>query len=85
MSNSVWNLLNDLSKKSGITEILINGPKNVFVEKGGEFIQLNANIPAEDIKNFIKEVAELNHKYCDNDNPILEGNLPDGLIINIIT
>ena len=84
MSNSVWNLLNDLSKKSGITEILINGPKNVFVEKGGEFIQLNANIPAEDIKNFIKEVAELNHKYCDNDNPILDGNLPDGSRINII-
>lgn len=84
MSNSVWNLLNDLSKKSGITEILINGPKNIFVEKGGEFIQLNANIPAEDIKIFIKEVADLNHKHCDNDNPILDGNLPDGSRINII-
>lgn len=84
MSNSVWNLLNDLRKKNGITEILINGPKSVFVEKGGEFIQLNTNIPSEDIKHFIKEVAELNHKYCDNDNPILDGNLPDGSRINII-
>ncbi len=84
MNNSIWNLLNDLSKKQGITEVLINGPKNVFVEKSGEFIQLNANIPAEDIKNFIKEVAELNHKHCDHDNPILDGNLPDGSRINII-
>ena len=84
MSNSIWNLLNDLSKKTGITEILINGPKSVFVERGGEFIQLNANIPASDIKLFIKEVADLNHKHCDNDNPIMDGNLPDGSRINII-
>ena len=84
MNNSVWNLLNDLSKKSGITEILINGPKSVFVEKSGEFIQLNANIPAEDIKKFIKEVADFNQKHCDSDNPILDGNLPDGSRINII-
>lgn len=84
MSNSIWNLINDLNKKSGITEILINGPKNVFVEKSGQFIQLNANLPAADIKSFIKEVADHNQKHCDNDNPILDGTLPDGSRINII-
>jgi pilus assembly protein CpaF len=84
MANSIWNLINDLGKKNGITEILINGPKNVFVERGGQFIQINANLPLVDIKEFIKEVAELNQKHCDNDNPILDGNLPDGSRINII-
>ena len=62
MTNSIWNLINDLSKKSGITEILINGPQNVFVERSGQFIQLNANLPANDIKQFIKEVADHNQK-----------------------
>lgn len=84
MTNSIWNLLNDLSKKNGITEILINGPKNVFVERAGQFIQINANLPAQDIKQFIQDVAEMNQKTCDNDNPILDGNLPDGSRINII-
>lgn len=84
MNNSIWNLINDLNKKSGITEILINGPKNVFVEKGGQFIQLNANLPASDIQQFIKDIAEMNQKTCDGDNPILDGNLPDGSRINII-
>lgn len=84
MSNSVWNLLNDLSKKNGITEILINGPKSIFIEKTGELIQLNTNIPVTDIEQFIKEVAELNHKHCDSDNPVLDGKLPDGSRINII-
>ncbi len=84
MTNSLWNLINDLNKKSGITEILINGPKNVFVEKGGQFIQLNANLPEADIKAFIKEVADHNQKRCDQDNPIMDGTLPDGSRINII-
>jgi pilus assembly protein CpaF len=84
MTNSIWNLLNDLSKKSGITEILINGPKHVFVERGGQFIQLSANLPLTDIHDFIKEVADFNHKVCDANNPILDGNLPDGSRINII-
>lgn len=84
MTNSIWNLINDLNKKAGITEILINGPKNVFVERGGQFIQLSANLPAADIKTFIKEVADFNQKVCDQNNPILDGNLPDGSRINII-
>lgn len=84
MTNSIWNLINDLNKKSGITEILINGPKSVFVERGGQFIQLNANLPGSDIKDFIKDVAQHNQKHCDQDNPILDGNLPDGSRINII-
>jgi pilus assembly protein CpaF len=83
-TNSIWNLINDLSKKSGITEILINSPKHVFVEKGGQFIQINANLPAADIKEFVKEVADLNQKHCDENHPILDGNLPDGSRVNII-
>ncbi len=84
MTNAIWNLINDLNKKSGITEILINGPKHVFVEKGGQFIQINANLPALDINNFIQEVATMNQKICDKDNPIFDGNLPDGSRINVI-
>ena len=83
-NNSIWNLINDLNKKSGITEILINGPKSIFVERGGQFIQLNANLPAQDINVFIQEVAAFNQKVCNNDNPILDGNLPDGSRINVI-
>lgn len=82
--NSVWNLIEDLNKKSGITEIAINGPRHIFVEKGGHFIQINANIPKEDIMEFVANVAEINQKKCDSDNPIMDGTLPDGSRVNII-
>jgi pilus assembly protein CpaF len=83
-NNSVWKLINDLSSKKGITEIVINNPKTVFVERGGQFIQLNVDLVKEDIYSFVDEVAKLNNGVCNIDNPILDGNLPDGSRINMI-
>lgn len=77
-------MLEDLATKKGITEIVINGPKSIFVERAGEFIGLNASFSRNDISTFIKEVADYNRKECDGDNPILDGNLPDGSRINIV-
>ena len=39
LTNTVWKLLNELSKKSGITEVIINNIDNelVFVDPGGIF------------------------------------------------
>lgn len=82
--NAVWALVNDLGTKKGISEIVINGPKEVFVERGGQFIQLNVTLSKEDIRDFSAEMAEFNKKIFDVDNPILDGNLPDGSRVNIL-
>ncbi|MFG1526710.1 CpaF family protein [Halobacteriovorax sp. RZ-2] len=83
--NSVWKMLEDLSTKKGISEIVINGSKNVFVERGGEFIGLNVPLNKKDILEFSNEVALFNKKKFSNENPILDGRLPDGSRINIIS
>ena len=83
--NTVWKLVNDLNTKKGITEIVINGPKSIFVERGGQFIQLNFAITKQDIYKFIEEVADYNKKTCNHESPIMDGNLPDGSRINVIT
>jgi pilus assembly protein CpaF len=83
-NNSVWSLIQDLSNKKGITEIAINSPKQVFVEREGKFIQLNVQLSKHDMYGFIKDVSNYNKKICDADHPILDGNLPDGSRINAI-
>ncbi|MBT7610858.1 MAG: CpaF family protein [Bacteriovoracaceae bacterium] len=82
--NTVWNLVNELSAKKGITEIVINGPKTVFVERGGQFIQLNVSLTKKDMYDFIDEIALYNKKNCDASEPIFDGSMPDGSRINAI-
>ena len=84
MSNTMWKLIEDLDKKEGITEVIINAPDNVYVERSGKFIQLNVKLTKRDIVEFSKEVAITNHSVFDDDNPILDGVLADGSRINII-
>ncbi len=85
MENSVWNLIDELSKKKGITEIIINSPDFVYIEREGELIRLNTSIEANDIATFCQEVAGMNKLYFNEESPIIDGVLPDGSRINIIS
>ncbi len=82
--NTVWKMVNDLSRKQGITEIVINSPNAVFVERGGQFIQLNVNLELADIEDFIKDAYKFNERNDYDRSPILDGKMPDGSRINII-
>ncbi len=79
----VWALLKKLSTKSGLTEIVINGPNDIFVEKGGEFIPIDVKIKQDSINQFIQDVSIYNKRDLDENNPLFNGSLPDGSRINI--
>ena len=76
-------LLKKLSTKSGITEIVINGHDDIFVEKQGEFISIDVKITQDSINEFISDVAVFNKRDLDENNPLFNGSLPDGSRINI--
>lgn len=80
----IHDFLDELAKRSGITEVIINRPDNVFVEKDGELIKLETKFREEDIESFCQEVAAYNRKSFNHETPILDGNLTDGSRINLI-
>ena len=77
-------LLKKLSTKSGLTEIVINGPNDIFVEKEGEFIPIDVKIKQDSINQFIQDVSIYNKRDLDENNPLFNGSLPDGSRINIL-
>lgn len=83
--NSVWELLKDLDKKAGVTEVIINNPQVVYVEHLGDLVKLNLQLNSQDIDTFVKEVAKLNQQDFGPAHPVLDGSLPDGSRINIIS
>ena len=84
MSNRVGEVIEELSKKSGISEIVINRPDNIYVEKDGEMIRLDVKFSDEDLEKFCHEIANYNRKDFNSYSPILDGVLPDGSRINLV-
>lgn len=85
LNNSTWKLLNDLSSKKGISEIIINNVDNIYIERDGELIRLNVRLSPDDIMGFCKDIAKFNKVNFNSNHPIIDGVMPDGSRINIIS
>jgi pilus assembly protein CpaF len=82
--NRINDLIDELAKKAGISELIINKNDNVYVEKDGEMIRIDAKFSDEEIEDFCEGLAKHNKKQFNSDYPILDGNLPDGSRVNLI-
>ena len=85
LTNSVWRLIDELNKKAGISEIIINNIDNVYIEREGELIRLNVKLHPEHVIAFCRDVAKYNKTNFNTSFPIVDGSLPDGSRINIIS
>lgn len=76
---------------ASITEIMINGTHNIFIEKDGQLITMkdsqglaiNYRSEAEIMHVIDKIVAPINRKV-DQSNPIVDARLPNGSRVNIV-
>ena len=82
--NKIYELLEEISTRGGVTEVIINRLDNIFVEVDGELIRLDLKLTNDEIDNFCLEIANSNKKPFDNQHPIFDGNLSDGSRVNFI-
>ncbi len=68
-----------------VSEIMINGPDQIFIEKGGKLILTDARFAShEALLSALRNMAQYVGKMIDEDHPILEARLPDGSRIEAI-
>lgn len=82
--NRINDLIDELSKKTGISELIINNNDNVYVEKDGEMFRIDTKFSDDEIEDFCLSLAKYNRKEFNKEFPILDGNLPDGSRVNLI-
>ncbi|HMR09352.1 MAG TPA: CpaF family protein [Polyangiaceae bacterium] len=62
-----------------VSEVMINGPDQVFIEKGGQLFLTDVKFEgAEALMAALRTAAQFVGKFVDEKRPILEGRLPDG-------
>jgi len=68
-----------------VSEIMINGPKDIFVERKGLVYKVENQFPNEDsLVSAMRAVAQSVGRVMDADNPRLDARLPDGSRIAVV-
>ena len=77
--------IKDLLEDAGVSEIMINGPKEIFVEKKGLVYKTDAQFHNEEaLVSAMRAIAQSVGRRIDKDNPRLDARLPDGSRIHVV-
>ncbi len=77
--------ISDLLEDPTVTEVMINGPSEVFIEKGGLVYRVDNAFASDDaLLAAIRSIAQSVGRIIDDDNPRLDARLPDGSRIHAI-
>lgn len=87
-SDAIANLLGpikDLLDDESVSEVMINGPFEIFVEKKGLVYKVENRFPNEDaLISAMRAIAQSVGRVFDGDNPRLDARLPDGSRIHAV-
>ena len=68
-----------------VTEIMVNGPKKVFVEKKGKLVKSNVTFDDDDhVLRIIDRIILPLGRHVDSDSPTVDARLPDGSRVNAV-
>ena len=77
--------INDLLKDPSISEVMINGPHEIFVEQKGLVFKVpNKFSDEEALMASMRAIAQSVGRVIDSDNPRLDARLPDGSRIAVV-
>ena len=85
--NSVRRLdvLQELLEDQDITEIMINGPDHIFIEKGGQLLDSGKKFPSQaKLEDVIQQIVSKVNRVVNEASPIVDVRLLDGSRVNVV-
>ena len=78
-------LLDSIIKDDEITEVMINGPDEIFVEKSGALYKLDQVFDDEkQLEDIVQKIVGQAGREVNQANPIVDTRLPDGSRVNVV-
>ena len=80
-----FGLLDAIISDDTITEVMINGPENVFIEQNGRLFKLDKQFESQRrLEDVIQRIVGLAGREVNQANPICDTRLPDGSRVNVV-
>ena len=78
-------VLQELLEDETVTEIMINGVKDVFVERNGQLYRSDKHFMSEEkLEDVIQQVVAGTNRYVNELSPIVDARLEDGSRVNVV-
>lgn len=78
-------LLQELIEDESITEVMINGVQNIFVEKQGRLYLTDRHfLSREKLEDVIQQIVAGTNRLVNEASPIVDTRLPDGSRVNVV-
>ncbi|MGP4112550.1 CpaF family protein [Streptomyces sp. 4N509B] len=78
-------ILEPLLEDASITEIMVNGPEQIYVERSGRVERLPLRFASEDqLLQTIERIVSAVNRRVDESNPMVDARLPTGERVNVI-
>lgn len=80
-----FGLLDSIISDDTITEVMINGPQNIFIEQNGRLFKLDKEFESQRrLEDIIQRIVGLAGREINQANPICDTRLPDGSRVNVV-
>jgi pilus assembly protein CpaF len=77
--------LQQLIDDPDISEIMVNGPEKIYIERGGKLIKTKISFEDDDqVLRIIDRIILPLGRFIDSDNPTVDARLPDGSRVNAV-
>lgn len=78
-------ILQELIEDEEITEIMINGTQNIFIEKHGQLLELNKRFATRrKLEDVIQQIVAGSNRIVNEASPIVDARLEDGSRVNVV-
>lgn len=78
-------ILEDILNDKSITEVMINGPDNIFIEKSGVIIKSDSRFSSKErLMDIIQQMVSSVNRRVNESSPIVDSRLKDGSRVNVV-
>lgn len=80
-----WDILQNLLEDNTVTEIMVNGTENIYIERSGQIIRLEERFRSkEKLRDIIQRIAAGCNRMVNEASPIVDARLENGARVNIV-
>ena len=80
-----FGILDSIMSNDDISEVMINGPENIFIEEKGKLRKIKESFESEKrLDDIIQRIVGQSGREVNQANPIVDTRLPDGSRVNVV-